>query len=40
MIAAAKAANLVLMPIQPQLYDIETLASLSSTLSILSSIVG
>lgn len=32
LIAAAKAAHFVLMPIQPQLYDIETLASLKDVL--------
>jgi chromosome partitioning protein len=32
-IAAAKAADFVLMPIQPQLYDIETLGSLRDVLS-------
>ena len=32
LIAAAKAADFVLMPIQPQLYDIETLASLKDIL--------
>lgn len=34
LIAAAKAADFVLMPIQPQLYDIETLASLKDVLSL------
>ena len=34
LIAAAKAADLVLMPIQPQLYDIETLASLKDVLTL------
>jgi chromosome partitioning protein len=33
-IAAAKAADFVLMPIQPQLYDIETLASLKDVLTL------
>jgi chromosome partitioning protein len=33
-IAAAKAADLVLLPIQPQLYDIETLAGLRDVLSL------
>lgn len=34
LIAAAKAADFVLMPIQPQLYDIETLASLRDVLTL------
>src|SRR5450631_4355764 len=34
LIAAAKAADFVLMPIQPQLYDIETLGSLKDVLSL------
>ena len=34
LIAAAKAADFVLMPIQPQLYDIETLASLKDVLTL------
>jgi len=34
LIAAAKAADFVLMPIQPQLYDIETLNSLKDVLSL------
>jgi chromosome partitioning protein len=34
LIAAAKAADLVLMPIQPQLYDIETLTSLKDVLTL------
>ena len=34
MIAAAKVADFVLMPIQPQLYDIETLGSLKDVLSL------
>jgi chromosome partitioning protein len=33
-IAAAKSADFVLMPIQPQLYDIETLASLRDVLTL------
>ena len=33
-IAAAKSADFVLMPIQPQLYDIETLASLKDVLTL------
>jgi chromosome partitioning protein len=34
LIAAAKAADFVLMPIQPQLYDIETLESLKDILTL------
>jgi chromosome partitioning protein len=34
LIAAAKAADFVLMPIQPQLYDIETLGSLKDVLTL------
>ena len=34
LIAAAKAADFVLMPIQPQLYDIETLTSLRDVLTL------
>lgn len=34
LIAAAKAADFVLMPIQPQLYDIETLTSLKDVLTL------
>ncbi len=34
LIAAAKAADFVLMPIQPQLYDIETLGSLKDILTL------
>lgn len=34
LIAAAKAADFVLMPLQPQLYDIETLASLKDVLTL------
>jgi chromosome partitioning protein len=34
LIAAAKAADFVLMPIQPQLYDIETLSSLKDVLTL------
>lgn len=34
LIAAAKAADLVLMPLQPQLYDIETLGSLKDVLTL------
>lgn len=34
LIAAARAANFVLMPIQPQLYDIETLHSLKDVLTL------
>ena len=34
LIAAAKTADFVLMPIQPQLYDIETLASLKDVLTL------
>src|ERR1039457_2776859 len=34
LIAAAKAADFVLIPIQPQLYDIETLASLKDILTL------
>jgi len=34
LIAAAKAAHFVLMPIQPQLYDIETLGSLKDVLTL------
>jgi len=34
LIAAAKAADFVLIPIQPQLYDIETLASLKDVLTL------
>ena len=34
LIAAAKAADFVLMPLQPQLYDIETLASLKDILTL------
>ena len=34
LIAAAKAADFVLMPIQPQLYDIETLGSLRDVLTL------
>ena len=34
LIAAAKAADFVLIPIQPQLYDIETLSSLKDVLSL------
>jgi chromosome partitioning protein len=34
LIAAAKAANFVLMPLQPQLYDIETLGSLKDVLTL------
>jgi chromosome partitioning protein len=34
LIAAAKAADFVLMPIQPQLFDIETLASLKDVLTL------
>ena len=33
-IAAAKAADFVLMPIQPQLFDIETLRSLNDVLNL------
>ena len=33
-IAAAKAADLVLLPIQPQLYDLETLTSLKDLLAL------
>jgi len=33
-IAAARAADLVLMPVQPQLYDIETLANLKDVLAL------
>lgn len=34
LIAAAKVANFVLMPLQPQLYDIETLSSLKDVLTL------
>jgi chromosome partitioning protein len=34
LIAAAKAAHFVLMPIQPQIYDIETLSSLKDVLTL------
>jgi len=34
LIAAAKAANFVLMPLQPQLYDIETLSGLKDVLTL------
>lgn len=34
LIAAARAADFVLMPVQPQLYDIETLASLKDVLTL------
>ena len=34
LIAAAKVANFVLMPLQPQLYDIETLGSLKDVLTL------